>query len=85
MTQREESQLNARERLALQIKRRRRAAGISQERYAELVGLHRTYIGAIERCERNVSIDNIEKLAQAFGVDVVDMLQGPDFLDDVSD
>lgn len=38
-----------------------------------MVGLHRTYMGSIERCERNVSIDNIEKIAKAFGVEVQDM------------
>jgi transcriptional regulator with XRE-family HTH domain len=35
---------------------------------ADLAGLHRTYVGSIERSERNVSIDNIEKLAAAFGI-----------------
>lgn len=47
---------------------------MSQEDLAELAGLHRTYVGAIERGERNVSIDNIERLAAALGVDVVDLL-----------
>ena len=42
--------------------------GLSQEGLADLAGLHRTYVGSIERSERNVSIDNIGKLATVFGV-----------------
>jgi transcriptional regulator with XRE-family HTH domain len=48
--------------------------GISQEALAAQVELHRTYIGSIERSERNASIDNIERIAQALGVDVCDLL-----------
>jgi transcriptional regulator with XRE-family HTH domain len=36
--------------------------------------LHRTYVGGIERGERNVSIDNIERIARALDLDVVDLL-----------
>ena len=57
-----------------QPSRRRKALGISQEELADLAGLHRTYVGSIERGERNVSIDNIERLADALELDVVDML-----------
>jgi transcriptional regulator with XRE-family HTH domain len=48
--------------------------GLSQEALADLVNLHRTYIGSIERRERNVSLDNIERIAQALGVDIADLL-----------
>lgn len=47
----------------------------SQEKLAEKAGLHRTYIGAVEREERNVSIDNIEKIARAFRVPVSVLLR----------
>lgn len=49
--------------------------GISQEDLADKAGLHRTYIGSVERGERNVSIDNIERLANAVGSTVQKLLQ----------
>jgi transcriptional regulator with XRE-family HTH domain len=56
------------------MRRLRADAGLSQEMLAELSGLHRTYIGSVERCERNVSVDNIERIAMALQVDVSDLL-----------
>ena len=50
-------------------------AHISQEELAELCGLHRTYISDIERCNRNVSIDNIEKIAKALHITASDLLK----------
>jgi transcriptional regulator with XRE-family HTH domain len=67
---------NARNALALNIRRLRSERGISQEELADLAGLHRTYIGSIERSERNVSIDNIEKIAIALETTVSDLLKG---------
>lgn len=49
------------------------AAGLSQEALAEKAGLHRTYIGMIERAEKNITLANIEKIARALGVPVRDM------------
>ena len=65
---------SARERLATHMRRLRADAGLSQEMLAELSGLHRTYIGSVERCERNVSVDNIERIAMALQVDVSALL-----------
>jgi transcriptional regulator with XRE-family HTH domain len=53
---------------AKNIRRIRNSLELSQESLADLAGLHRTYIGSIERQERNVSIDNIEKIAAALKV-----------------
>ncbi|KPF70562.1 hypothetical protein IP84_02390 [beta proteobacterium AAP99] len=64
---------SARERLAASVREQRLALGLSQERFAEACGLHRTYIGQVERGERNVSIDNIERIATALGMDVAEM------------
>jgi len=47
------------------VRQRRKAIGLSQEALADECGLHRTYIGSIERAERNVSLDNIERIAEA--------------------
>jgi len=52
----------------------RAAQSLSQEVLADLAGVHRTYIGSIERRERNVSIDNVELIAAALGVDICDLL-----------
>lgn len=46
----------------------RQQANLSQDELAERAGLHRTYVGSIERGERNVSLENIERLAKALKV-----------------
>lgn len=59
----------------LQVRRYRKKKGISQEELASLSELHRTYIGAIERGERNVSLNNVEKIASSLDATVIDLLQ----------
>jgi transcriptional regulator with XRE-family HTH domain len=51
----------------------RRKQGLSQEELADRAGMHRTYIGAIERAEQNVSIDNIHHIAKALHIKVKDL------------
>ncbi|WP_137718730.1 helix-turn-helix domain-containing protein [Methylobacillus flagellatus] len=60
--------------LAENIKTFRREKGFSQEELAEQCGLHRTYIGSVERHERNVTLSTLEVLASTLGVTVPDLL-----------
>lgn len=56
------------------LRRARKDAGLSQERLAEQCSLHRTYIGSAERGERNVSILNLHKIANALGRDANELV-----------
>lgn len=68
---------SARQRVAANLKRLRTERGLSQERMAELADFHRTYVSQLERCVTNISIDGLERIAQALDVDVVDLLTIP--------
>ena len=68
------SRESARLRFARKLKQRRLELELSQEGLAEIAGLHRTYVGSVERAERNISIDSMERLAAALRVDVVQLL-----------
>ena len=74
MTKQQKPFKSARQRLAANIRYLRSEQQLSQEALADLVGLHRTYVGSVERSERNVSIDNVEKLAMTLRVDITDLL-----------
>lgn len=60
---------------ATNLKEYRIQQGYSQEKLAELAGLHRTYISAIEREQRNISIENIEKISLALDIDAFLLLK----------
>lgn len=51
------------------LRKYRNESGLSQEAFANKAGLHRTYISALERGKRSVALDNIEKIADALGID----------------
>lgn len=59
----------------MRIRYLRTRRGYSQETFANAVGLHRTYIGAIERGEQNVSLDNISKIAKALKTPISDLFE----------
>lgn len=58
------------------MRRLRKRAGFSQEELADRSGLHRTYIGGIERGERNPSLENIVALAEGIGCPVAELFDG---------
>lgn len=68
----------SRESLAQNLKHFRRQLGWSQEDLALEAGLHRTFVAHVERCARNISLDNIDKLAAALGKMPCELLVDPD-------
>lgn len=56
------------------VREERLKKGISQERLGQLARVHRTYIGMIERAEKNITITNMEKIARALGRRVADLV-----------
>ncbi len=66
---------DARRVFASRLRQIRQVTGLSQEELADRAGLHRTYVGSVERGERNISIDNIERLANALEIDIIELLK----------
>lgn len=64
------------ERFGQRIREERGKLGLSQEQFADLCGLDRTYISGIERGKRNVSLKNIEAISTALGVSIRDLFEG---------
>jgi transcriptional regulator with XRE-family HTH domain len=69
--------LTARQLFAHNLRKVRLSHHLSQEALANLAGLHRTYVGSVERGERNISIDNMERLARALDCELTLFLQEP--------
>ena len=51
------------------LRKFRESIGVSQEKFADMCGLHRTYISDIERFQRSISLNNVQKIADALGVE----------------
>lgn len=66
---------DARKVFASRLRQMRQVKGLSQEDLADRASLHRTYVGSVERGERNISIDNIERLAKALEIDIIELLK----------
>lgn len=62
--------------LGRNLRAHRLARGYSQEAFAEILGLHRTYIGGLERGERNLTLRTLEHIADLLGVEPVSLLKG---------
>ncbi|MGK0401926.1 helix-turn-helix domain-containing protein [Alcanivorax borkumensis] len=71
-----------RKKLGLAIRHRRVQLRLSQEELADLSGLHRTYVGSVERGERNVAIDNMLNIAVALGCKLSELLVSAEEMDD---
>ncbi|OFJ50598.1 helix-turn-helix domain-containing protein [Mycolicibacterium grossiae] len=56
------------------LRRYRLERGFSQEAFADHMGVHRTYMGAVERGERNLTLRTLERLAEFMGVDPLELL-----------
>ena len=50
------------------VRERRKRLGVSQEEFADMCGLDRSYVGGVERGERNISLENIGRIAKALGI-----------------
>jgi transcriptional regulator with XRE-family HTH domain len=60
--------LSLRVRFGRAVRRLRSQADYSQESFADRIGVHRTFVGAVERGETNISLDNVAKIAKGLGI-----------------
>lgn len=63
-------------RFGARVRELRLEKGLSQEKFAGKCGLDRTYLGSVERGERNIALRNIEKIAKAFGKSAAELMKG---------
>ena len=66
--------MDVRERFAANLRRQRKALGLPQDKFADLVGLHRTYISDIERLRRNPTIMVVDQIARALKITIGELL-----------
>jgi transcriptional regulator with XRE-family HTH domain len=64
-----------RKNLADNLRHERSVRHISQDELADICDLHRTYIGGIERCERNITLSTLEKISSALDIDALELLK----------
>ena len=57
------------------LRRLRNKLGVSQDEFADLAGLHRTYIGAVERGERNITLDTLQRISTALKTDAEELIR----------
>jgi transcriptional regulator with XRE-family HTH domain len=66
--------MDVRVRFGRKLRETRLKRGVSQEKLADLAGLHRTYVSSVELGKRNISLVNIERLAAALGVSMAELM-----------
>lgn len=64
-------------RVGANLRSYREARGLSQEAFASNLGYHRTYVGGLERGERNLTLKAVERIAAALDVDPIELLERP--------
>lgn len=62
-------------RVGANLRRYREARGLSQEAFAEAIGVHRTYMGGLERGERNITLRSLERIARWLELDPRELLR----------
>ncbi len=60
--------------LGCNLRHFREERGLSQEAFADVLGVHRTYMGGVERGERNLTLKSVERIAESVGMDPLDLL-----------
>ena len=63
------------QKFGIKVRKERLKLGLSQEELASRAGVHRTYIGMIERAEKNITLENIEKIALALKISLPDIFK----------
>ena len=69
------SRMGIAEAFGVAVREERKRLGISQEKLGELAGVHRTYVGMIERGEKNITLSNIFKVSKALGLNPSELLK----------
>ena len=64
------------EALGIRIRELRNKSGLSQERFALLIDMDRTYLASVESGRRNISLENIKKIADGFGISLSELFDG---------
>ena len=57
------------------VRERRKRLGVSQEEFADMCGLDRSYVGGVERGERNISLENIGRIAKGLGISLSELFR----------
>ena len=65
----------ARQRIAYNLNKYREKYGYTREQFSLLLGFDNSYVSKLEKCKINIPIDNLERIAIIFGIDIIDLLK----------